>query len=260
MSSVSSFWNLVWSSQLQNGLFVGLFDFFIVWWGGDRTILSTSIVLVESDITFSRVPNQRPQQDCSWPGLLAGRGLSRGVGQETRRVAGDHQDSHRKQRNCRRKLDFTGISLKGDILFLKVKCIRDIKRWSYENFRSERVVRVRFCFCLLWHFFAKNWISTQSWACVLLDRVVHKLLILSLRWIPFARRNNFTSLVCGDGDSGGHEGQCRVLQDGRPCLQSARRSQQQQLCQCGAYFGHRQKVMKWKTYFWYMDSNDIEIL
>ena len=23
-----------------------------------------------------------------------------------------------------------------------VKCIRDIKRWSYENFRSERVIRV----------------------------------------------------------------------------------------------------------------------
>ena len=24
-----------------------------------------------------------------------------------------------------------------------VKCIRDIKRWSYENFRSDRVIRVR---------------------------------------------------------------------------------------------------------------------
>ena len=58
-----------------------------------------------------------------------------------------------------------------------------------------------------------------------------------------------TPPVCGDGDAGGHEGQRRVLQDGRPCLQSAGRSQQQQLCQCGAYFGHRQKVMKWMTYF-----------
>ena len=24
-----------------------------------------------------------------------------------------------------------------------VKCIRDIKKWSYENFRNERVVKVR---------------------------------------------------------------------------------------------------------------------
>ena len=90
----------------------------------------------------------------------------------------------------------------------QVKCIRDIKRWSYENFRSERVVRVRVLILTSFH------CSTM---------------------IP---------PVCGDGDAGGHEGQRRVLQDGRPRLPGSRGGQQQQLRQCRAYPGHCKEVSR----------------
>ena len=80
---------------------------------------------------------------------LSGRSLAWGAGQEARRVAGHHQDSHCKQRNCRGNFTFCLFVclLSGECWDLQVKCIRDIKRWSYENFRSERVVRVKILLC-----------------------------------------------------------------------------------------------------------------
>ena len=132
------------------------------------------------------------------------------------------------------KLRNRNRDLKGSTrdLCLQVKCIRDIKRWSYENFRSERVIRVSWGRLLAWghvdhqdedHDSIDDHNETDDFdileysmaTLIKLSTVIMNMTMTTILTII----STLVSLVCGDGHPGRHEGERGVLQDGRPRLQ-----------------------------------------
>ena len=87
-----------------------------------------------------------------------------------------------------------------------VKCIRSIRRWSYENFGSERAIRVRFFSVFL----RKNKIPY----------FLHFVFRHTCTYIHI-----FHPSVCGHGHSRGFQSQCRVFQDRRLRAESSWRQQ-----------------------------------
>ena len=169
MSSVSSFWNLVWSSQLQNGLFVGLFDFFIVWWGGDRTILVSC------------------QLQSSWLKVISlfqeyqSKGLNRIVVDQACLQGAASPEELVKRLGGSRVITKILIANNGiaAVSWISLEFLWKAKfclfRWNASEISSDGATRTSdqreswgwdFAFAFLWYFFAKIRISTQSWVCV----------------------------------------------------------------------------------------------